>query len=294
MAVEYERWNGAGDLLDIVDNRLGQHNTFMADQDAKRRMVAASGANGIMELRPAPEGSSAAYTAVMHTGMGQCGPIPVCGNGSRCAAAYACQYGLVPAHQWDDFTFITGDGVHTATVKDMPAEDAGEDSAGSRRYDVTISMADINRVLAVGTDGCYVNTGAAHYVHFLAPGIKLKSVDVIGEGRRLAALHAHLGGHLLVIVNFVTVEGDTGVHARCYDTGSDTEILACGTASMAITVAVAARAGGSEGPQHMDVHWSTAAVRVGYTRTGDLFTHNSLRSVVFREVRDNWGPDDKQ
>lgn len=272
--IKYERWNGEGDLLNIVDNRTGRYDKFFADTEGKRKMVAATGANGIMEIREAPKGEDYAYHVVFHTGLGLCGEVPLCGNGSRCTVAYACTYGIVPRKMHNNFQFLAGDGVHDGSF--VHDENKGE-------YFVTISMRDIKNIVKISEHDWFANSGSAHFVRFMPLG-SIKSVDVMAEGRKLSKEIAYLAPDLAVLVNFVE-DWPEGVLCRCYDTGMDGEILACGTASTCIAVIHASYKAEADGKRRKVVRWENGKIAVGYKKKGDQYTEVTLQSKVFCEVK---------
>ena len=146
-------------------------------------------------------------------------------------------------------------------------------------------MADIKEVMNVNNDPdeWFANSGTAHFVKFVPEGT-LSSIDIIEEGERLSDQKKHLAEGMLVMINFVE-DGAEGVRARCYDPGLEKEIMACGSASMAIAVIHAMKVQEQDGAHRKAVNWKNGAVVVGYTKTGSEFSANTLTSEVFREFK---------
>ena len=272
--IVYERWNGAGDQLFMVDNLDGKYTTLLENQELKRSMcdrVTGVGSNGIMEFLPPPS-PDYFYKIIMHTGLGFCGPVPFCGNGSRCAAAYACTHGIVPREKWARFSFMAADGKHEAMFR--------EDLVGEK-HDVTITMRDITEVRRVAENDLFADSGTAHFVKFIETGT-LASVRLVEDGRRFAKEQQMLSPEKFILTSWVEHRPD-GIYARCYDTGSDGEIYACGSASAAIAAAHTVWEGEADGRKTKVIHWPGGDVQVQLSRQGAGFHDITLQSVVYKE-----------
>ena len=271
--IQFETWNGVGDKLNIVDNRNGKYKMFFADTEAKRKMVSSTGANGIMEIQEPPKKENYEYSVVFHSSLGQCGPVPVCGNGSRCTVAYACTHGLVTPEKYADYKFQAADGCHNASFK--------ADKVNGEHI-VKISMMDIKSVVNVSNDKWYANSGTAHFVKFVPVGT-VNSIDLITEGHRLSEEYSYLAPGLFVLVNFVEDRGKE-LFGRCYDTSGGKEILACGTASTVIAVVHASSRRETDGHNKKIISWEMGKITVGYRKQGESYADLTLMSKVNMQI----------
>lgn len=136
----------------------------------------------------------------------------LCGNGGRCAVAFAREAGYIG----DETCFTAIDGLHYARF-----EEDGE---------VCLQMQDVKTIHYMGND-IFIDTGSPHLVRFVE---NVEKADVVGEGRRLR-YNTHYGRDG-ANVNFVKVTGDY-IRIRTYERGVENETLACGTGAVAATVA---------------------------------------------------------
>ena len=133
-----------------------------------------------------------------------------CGNGGRCAAAFARQLGLVS----DKAFFMAKDGGHQATFH-------GEL--------VRLKMRDTELPEKSG-NGFTLFTGSPHYLEFVT---ELKKVDVFSAGRRIRESFGVDG----INVNFVEKKGNR-ISIRTYERGVEDETLSCGTGVTAAALLV--------------------------------------------------------
>lgn len=136
----------------------------------------------------------------------------MCGNGGRCAVAFAKKLGII-----DTTTrFLAIDGGHEAII-------TGTDW-------VELQMIDVNLV-EVNSDNFVLDTGSPHYVTFVND---LNEVDVYNQGRsvRYNERFREKG----INVNFVenTLQG---ISVLTYERGVEDETLACGTGVTACAIA---------------------------------------------------------
>jgi diaminopimelate epimerase len=148
-----------------------------------------------------------------------------CGNGTRCAARYAVERGLVPEPA---LTLVTDDGEIEALV----------DPAGVA-LDFRIEAV-LEREIEVEVDGArrkgwVVQIGTPHLV------VLLETVDVAdfdGVCRPIRA-HAELGANG-ANVDLVELTGADSVLIRTFERGVEGETLACGSGAMATAFALRA------------------------------------------------------
>lgn len=142
----------------------------------------------------------------------------MCGNGGRCAVAFASALGIKP-HS-GKYLFEAGDGRHSGEI-------LGDESG---KKIIRISM---RNVVGYGhiLDGYFINTGARHFVKFVKD---VEDVDVAKEGARLRGdiVFAPSGAN----VDFVSVLNDGTLAVRTFEKGVEAETLACGTGITAAAV----------------------------------------------------------
>tara|TARA_B100001109_G_C18846417_1_gene467062 strand:- start:603 stop:1415 length:813 start_codon:yes stop_codon:yes gene_type:complete len=134
-----------------------------------------------------------------------------CGNGSRCAQAFARALGIIS----DKSTFWAIDGAH-------------EGKYDGKWY--ATKMHDVSKVKLIGED-FLIDTGSPHYIQFVS---QLDELDVYEAGRtiRYSKPFAKEG----VNVNFISLI-DGVLHVRTYERGVEAETYSCGTGVTASAIA---------------------------------------------------------
>lgn len=143
----------------------------------------------------------------------------LCGNGSRCAAAFAAHFIAPGKHQ---FRFSAVDGMHNASVMD----------AHHSRPVVSVSLNQVTVPEKISQDNFFVNTGSPHLVRFVQ---NMEGLDVTGLGREIR--HAGEWAPEGVNVNFVENMGNNTLSVRTYERGVEEETLSCGTGVTAAAIA---------------------------------------------------------
>lgn len=154
-----------------------------------------------------------------------------CGNGSRCAVAFARQLGIVGNHG----LFGAIDKSHAFLVNE------GE---------IAIQMRDVDAV-DWNNGGCIIQTGSPHLIQLTDDPEKL-DVALEGAAIRYSQPYAEEG----INVNFVRL-GEGELWMRTYERGVEAETLSCGTGVTAAALSLAA----------LQPHVSEVRV---HTRGGDL------------------------
>ncbi len=235
-AIAFRKMHGAGNdfvLLDesAVDARvLARLVPAMCD---RRRGI---GADGV--LRVAPTGAGAISVTYWNAD----GSDAFCGNGTRCAVAYAYERDWVGA----DAVVSTVAGPCRARVRDGRVSVSMPEPEGRRRLELPGS----------GWDGEIetVRVGVPHVVLVTADVGSVNLAELGPRVRRHAAL-----GREGANVNVVRDAGPEGLELRTYERGVEAETLACGSGAAAAAICVR---GGDGAP-------FTVPVRVA---SGDLLT----------------------
>lgn len=265
MKLGFVKMNGAGNDFVMVDNRDGSLDLTgaqIAHICDRRRGV---GADGLIAL---VADDSLDFFMDFYNSDG--GREVMCGNGSRCAAAFGASVGA--GQRSEDgvrVRFRTGSGAIDATV---------------RRNRVSVSMMDAREMLL---DVPVEVASLPGRVHFMVVGtrhavVQMDSVtslthdDIMELGRTLRydPAFAPQGAN----VNFSSVADDGRIHLRTYEKGVEAETHACGTGSIAAAVLYAHVAGG--GNERTVVQRSGDILRVGFSPVGDGATDVVMEGPV--------------
>ena len=151
-----------------------------------------------------------------------------CGNGARCAVAFAKQLGIIN----NKTTFEAIDGVHNATI-----------SNGI----VKLHMGDVETVEKYETH-VFLNTGSPHHVQFED---EIEEFDIKSKGAKIryAEPYNQEGSN----VNFVKMIDRQRFRVRTYERGVENETLSCGTGVTAVALAMHATAKTTENLINLDV-----------------------------------------
>jgi diaminopimelate epimerase len=173
------------------------------------------GADGIILLEPSDR---ADFTMRIFNADGS--EAEMCGNGSRCAAAFAVSKGVAGR----EMKFSTLAGIIEARLTDNGAAIRLTDPKDMRR-DVIAAVKGIDYTLQ------FINTGVPHAVLF-TDNVDDISVNLIGSAIRYHNVFKPAGTN----VNFVQVIDDGTIKVRTYERGVEGETLACGTGATASAI----------------------------------------------------------
>lgn len=135
-----------------------------------------------------------------------------CGNGSRCAVAFAKSLGML---EKEEASFRAIDGYHEAKIN-------GEE--------ISIRMRDVEEVVIRNENEYFVNTGSPHVVRM----VEDLNIDVmeLGSGIRNSEEFEKEGTN----VNFLTLLNENEGMVRTYERGVEAETLSCGTGVTACAI----------------------------------------------------------
>ena len=144
------------------------------------------------------------------------GSQSLCGNGSRCAVAFARLLGI----ELDQTTFHAYDGPHDAEIlSDGKIRLKMNNVAKARSWD----------------QGMILDTGSPHLIFFRE---NIENFDVVSEGRKWRN-HESFGKEG-INVNFVARVDNHRIFVRTYERGVENETLSCGTGVTAAALALSA------------------------------------------------------
>lgn len=132
------------------------------------------------------------------------GSQSMCGNGARCAVAFAAFLGIIS----EKTDFLAIDGPHHARISGDWVE---------------LEMGDVQKVQPVGED-FFVDTGSPHHIVFVD---QLQQFDVLGMGKKIRHdVQRYPKG---TNVNFVQGLAKNHIQVRTFERGVEDETLSCGT-----------------------------------------------------------------
>lgn len=134
-----------------------------------------------------------------------------CGNGGRCAVAFAKQLNIIDCKT----NFIAFDGPHFAEITNSL---------------IALKMIDVEEI-AVQENSVFAYTGTQHHVTLVE---NLDTFNVYEKGKEIRNSYKSPGSN----VNFVQQIDATTFKVRTYEKGVENETLACGTGVTAVAIAM--------------------------------------------------------
>lgn len=202
-------YNGAGNRFLMYDGRRAS----LEDLDIVNLCKVFS-TDGLIILRNAEDCD---FEMEFHNPDGSGGMM--CGNGGRCAVAFAQDIGVIKT----SCSFRAADGIHKASILKGTNMDAAKI--------VSLSMGDVTSVHPV-LNGFFLDTGTRHLVIFVDD---VDAVDILTDGPRLR--HDSIFAPQGTNVNFVQNCGNGLLKVRTFEKGVEGETLACGTGITASAIA---------------------------------------------------------
>jgi len=216
--VEFTKMSGSGNDFIIIDNRRLQIDPTDARLPewiaAVCRRKLSVGADGLMLIE-----NDEQVDFKWHFFNADGTRAEMCGNGARCAAAFAHHNAIADTQM----RFRTDAGIIEAWVSDSRRIKLKMTPPHDLVTDIDISDT-THHTLTVH----HINTGVPHIV---APCADIQTVDVVNRGRHLRR-HTHFAPQG-VNVNFVETLGKQRLAVRTYERGVEDETLACGTGAVA-------------------------------------------------------------
>lgn len=175
----------------------------------------------------------------------------MCGNGGRCAMAFANYLGL--AKEKSNFNAI--DGMHQAEII----------AINKNEIIVNLKMIDVETVNDF-IDYTTVNTGSPHYVKLVK---NIEKFDVFNEGKKIRESEPFK--EMGINVDFVEIK-ENYIFARTYERGVENETLACGTGVTAVALTLATK-NLLTTKNKCNIKTLGGTLQVKFERNGNLF-HN--------------------
>jgi len=199
MKLSFSKYQGAGNDFVMLDNFDGDYdNLSITDiQQASDRKFGI-GADGLILIQ---QHASSDFEVVYYNADGS---QSFCGNGARCAVAFARAVDRLPAPHT---TFEAIDGMHEAWL----CQD-----------EVKLKMSDVGAIQFLD-DAFVLHTGSPHYI-ILDENQSTAHVEQIGKSIRYNDTYKDDG----INVNLMKIT-DFGIQVATYERGVEAETLSCGT-----------------------------------------------------------------
>ena len=246
--IEFTKMSGTGNdfiVIDAFHTPLDiDWNAFAARYCPRRTGV---GVDGVLLLGRSPQ---ADFDYRIFNADGS--EAEMCGNGARCAAAFALRHGFAG----NDMKFHTLAGIVEARVNPD---------------DVSVKVSkpkDLKTGIGIEIDARneivhFVNTGVPHTILF-TKNLDAAPVDSLGRKIRTHPRFSPAGTN----VDFIEVSGSEKIRVRTYERGVEAETLACGTG--AIASAIISHATGNVPHSPVIVNMPGGSLKIDFTsRNGE-------------------------
>lgn len=240
--IEFYKYQGAGNDFILIDNRdeqfTGDKIAFAKEWCSRKFGI---GSDGIIFIEKSDEAS------FLMDFYNPDGSQSFCGNGSRCAVAFARFLGIVDT----ETTFKAIDGLHQARFSET---------------NVMIAMHQYGGVEEVNTDH-FIDTGSPHYISWCQNG---DDRDIVEYGReiRYSDTYKKEGTN----VNLLRELGSNHIEVRTYERGVENETLACGTGATACGLSYAYINKLNEGIVAVDVKGGKLKIHFGTSNVEGHFS----------------------
>lgn len=206
MNLTFYKYQGTGNDFVMIDNRtkiFPKNKTDIISQICDRHF--GIGADGIILIE---NDESFDFKMVYYNSDGS---ETFCGNGGRCAVAFAKQLGIIE----NLVNFTAFDGPHLASIENDL---------------ISLKMIDVEHI-KVNENSVFAFTGTQHHVEMVRD---LTNFPVYEKGKEIRNQYKDPGSN----VNFVEQINDTTFRVRTYEKGVENETLACGTGVTAVAIAM--------------------------------------------------------
>ena len=207
MSLFFYKYQGTGNDFIIIDNRT---KTFPKNDIALISKLCdrhfGIGADGLILLE---EDTTTDFKMIYFNADGS---QAMCGNGARCAVAFAKKLNIVNTKT----TFTAIDGAHYAEINNNGI--------------VSLQMIDVNNI-KVNKESVFAYTGTQHHVQLVKD---LENYPVVKNGSKIRYSYENPGAN----VNFTEQINSNTFRVRTYEKGVENETLACGTGGTAVAIAM--------------------------------------------------------
>lgn len=243
MEIPFVKYQGAGNDFVMIDNRSGKwdHLSLNCIRTICNRKYGV-GADGLIKINASNEHD---FEVDYYNPDGS---RSFCGNGARCAVAFAKSRGIYTSF----VRFNAIDGVHEAS------------QVGGI---ISLMMNDVNEFAQIADD-YELNTGSPHYIRFID---EVEDFPVFKEGGaiRYSESYKEQG----INVNFVQIKDKNQLYVLTYERGVEDETLSCGTGVTAAAIAFAVKHQ-LYGEQLISIQTKGGQLQVTFNRVGEQSFHH--------------------
>ncbi len=239
MQIQFEKYQGTGNDFIMIDNRHGEIDAYSLPITAMCDRKFGIGADGVIviELHDSVDFNMIYFNPD--------GSQSFCGNGSRCAVAFARSLDLING----ETIFLSTDGLHEAIISNNT---------------VALKMHDVSDIKTHGK-AFELNTGSPHYIQFVDD---VSTIEVVEEARKIRYNDTYKDAG--INVNFVERE-QNALKIRTYERGVENETLSCGTGVTAAVLAEAFNTNKTGEKMSTDVKVEGGELKVEFTANPDGF-----------------------
>ena len=226
----------------MIDNRLEtfpKNDTALVSRLCDRKF--GIGADGLILIEP---DKNSDFEMIYYNSDGR--PGTMCGNGGRCAVAFAKRLGMVQ----NSARFNAADGIHHAEIL----------ADGN----IALRMQDVDSVQKKDT-GWFVDTGSPHHIEMVNG---LEGFDVFTRGSQIRHnVYGEQGSN----VNFVEQRGADQFFVRTFERGVEDETFSCGTGATAVALAMYDQ--GLAGSTSISIRVPGGSLMVTFDKIGTTYTN---------------------
>lgn len=240
MALKFYKYQGTGNDFIMIDGREKTVNFSANEISSLCNRRFGIGADGLIILK------QKAGVDFLLDYYNADGSQSFCGNGSRCAQAFAKRLGVIE----NKSIFEAIDGVHQGRIE------------GSS---FATKMGDVTQIKKVEED-YFIHNGSPHCVRYVR---NVDDVDVYAEGKaiRISETYKREGTN----VNFVSVHQDH-LKVRTYERGVEDETLSCGTGVTAAAISFLLQMNSED--SSVNIATRGGNLRIELKRTGPMMFEN--------------------
>lgn len=238
--ISFFKYHGAGNDFIMIDNRQKQFagdKVKFAQKWCERRFGV--GSDGVIFIE---EDTEVDFLMDFYNPDGS---QSFCGNGSRCAVAFAKELGIIG----NETSFRAIDGIHRGLISGDQVE---------------IKMGDVVGVERIEND-YFIHTGSPHYISYCGMN-DTRDIVEYGKSIRYSERYQHDGTN----VNLIKEISVDHIDLRTYERGVENETFACGTGATAAALSFAFKNQLDEGCVKVDV--KGGELKVKFKRNIDNFS----------------------
>ncbi len=211
MTIKFYKYQGTGNDFVMIDNR--DLNIDKTDLSVARTLCDRKfgiGADGLILIESHPELD---FEMIYFNADGT---QSFCGNGSRCAVAFAHELGMIQ----NSTKFMAIDGIHDAKITEDRVE---------------LKMAD-NPSFEEQENFFFIHTGSPHYIEYRN---NVSEMRLVSEAQKIR--YNERFNKEGTNVNYVEKLSDNSLKMRTYERGVEDETLSCGTGATAVALSGSAK-----------------------------------------------------